>query len=71
MSMQLVSRVYDFTKINQKRAAPTSPKSPAMPKVETEEPMVAAFVLLGLLALAEDALEAVCELLIPEALIPE
>jgi hypothetical protein len=35
-----------------------------MPKVETEEPTVAAFVLLGLLPLAEDVLEAVCELLV-------
>jgi hypothetical protein len=35
-----------------------------MPKVETEEPMVAAFVLLGLLPLAEDVLEAVSELLV-------
>jgi len=32
--------------------------------VETEEPTVAAFVLLGLLPLAEDVLEAVCELLV-------
>ena len=61
-----MSRASMNTNIVQKRAAPMSPKSPAMPKVETEEPTVAEFVLLALLPLADDVVlaVAVCEALI-------
>lgn len=47
----VASGVHVSIKFVQKRTAPTSPKRPAIPKVDTEEPRVALLVLLGVLPL--------------------